>query len=162
MKEFLDEFKKIKVVYDNDAARKSGLICITSVFEGCPGVKLYRASWMSGKSGIFFSVWTDSDSETLGRLHYNIHALKLRRLKSYVITSRNFAEEFRRNFKVLGSSWPNVRVDYGPLNLMQGWIEFREATFEPIVLSLMKEFAGVCPIIDRLLEERIAPARRRR
>jgi hypothetical protein len=162
MKEFLDEFKKIKGIYDKASSLKSGLVCVTSVFEGCPGIRLHRHSWISGKAGIFFSVWTDQDSRSTGRLHYNIHALKIRQLKTYVITSRAFADDFRKHFKALDSSWPNVRVDYGPLNLMQGWIDLREDTFEHDVLRLMNQFAEIRPIVDRLLEERIAPVRQRR
>ena len=162
MKQFLIEFQKIRDVYDKDASSKSGLICVTSVFEGCPGVKLHRDSWKSGAAEIFFSVWTDNDSGNADRIHYNIHAFKMRQFKDHVITSRDFADDFRKNFKALSSSWPNVRVDYGPLNLMQGWIEFREETFERDVLGLLSQFAAVCRIIDRLLEERIAPVRQRR
>jgi hypothetical protein len=55
-----------------------------------------------------------------------------------------------------------VRVDYGPLNLMQGWTEFREDSFQRDVLGLMNLFAALCPIIDQLLEERIVPGRPRR
>jgi hypothetical protein len=162
MEEFLEEFKKIKGIYDKAASLKSGLVCVTSVFEGCPGIRLHRDSWISGKAGIFFSVWTDQDSRSTGRLHYNIHALKLRQLKTYVITSRAFAGDFRKHFKALDKSWPNIRVDFGPLTLMQGWIEFRDESLERDVLGLMSQFAAVCPIIDQLLEERIAPVRQRR
>lgn len=162
MKDFLTEFQNIKNIYDKSVPRKSGLVCVTGVFERCPYVRLHRDSWISGKSGVFFSVWTDKDSESSGRLHYNIHALKLRQLSSYAITSRNFADNFRKAFKALSKSWPNVRVDYGPLNLMQGWIEYREKTFVPDVFRLMDQFDEICPIIDWLLEERIAPVRRRR
>jgi hypothetical protein len=162
MKQFLIEFQKVRDIYDKVASQKSGLICSTSVFEGCPQVTLHRDSWKSGTAGIFFSIWTDNDSRNTGRIHYNIHALKMREFKGHVITSRDFADDFRKNFKALSSSWPNVRVDYGPLNLMQGWIVFREDSFERDVLRLMSHFAGICPVIDRLLEERIAPVRLRR
>ena len=162
MKQFLIEFQKIRDSYDKVDSQKSRLICITSVFEGCPQIRLHRDSWISGSSEIFFSVWTDKDSPTGGRIHYNIHALKIRQFKGHVITSRDFAADFRKNFKALSGSWPNVRVDYGPMNLMQGWIEFREENFERDVLELMRRFAAVCPIIDGLLEERIAPVRQRR
>jgi len=162
MKHFLAGFQKIKTAYVSSDNGKSGLRCATNEFEGCLGVRLYRDAWMSGKSGIFFSVWAAPDTESNGKLHYNIHALKLRQLKSYVITSRNFAEQFRKGFETIHKSWPNVGVDHGPLNLMQGWIEYREKTFEPDVLRLLRQFSEITPIIDRLLAERIAPVRRRR
>ncbi|HET9132378.1 MAG TPA: hypothetical protein VFO86_15590 [Terriglobia bacterium] len=162
MKQFLTEFQKIKEIYDKSESRKSRLICATGVFGDCPFVKLYRDSWMSGTSGVFFSVWANKDSLTTGHIHYNIHALKMRQFKFHVITSRDFASAFRKKFKPFSSPWPNVCVDYGPLNLMEGWIEFREESFERDVLGLMIQFAAICRIIDRLLEERIAPVRQPR
>jgi hypothetical protein len=163
MNQFLIEFQKIRDIYDKVATQKSGLLCITRVFEGCPGVRLYRDSWKSGTAEIFFAVWTDNDSRSSGRIHYNIHALKMRQFKGHVITSRDFADDFRKNFKPLSNSWPNIRMDYGPLNLMQGWIQFREECFEPDVLRLMYQFAAtVSPIIDQLLQERIASVRQGR
>jgi hypothetical protein len=162
MKQFLIEFQKIRDIYDKADSQRSGLLCVTNVFEGCPGVKLHRESWKSGAAEIFFSVWTDNDSRNSGRIHYNIHAFKMRQFKGHIIASRDFAGDFRKNFKALSSSWPNVRVDYGPLNLMQGWTEFREDSFQRDVLGLMNLFASLCPIIDQLLEERIVPGRPRR
>jgi hypothetical protein len=162
MKQFLIEFQKIRNIYDRVATPQSGLLCITRVFEGCPGLRLYRDSWKSGTAEIFFAVWTDDESRNSGRIHYNIHALKMRQFKFHVITSRDFAADFRKNFGTLVDSWPNVRTDYGPLNLMQGWIEFRKDSFENDVHGLMKRFAPVCQIIDRLLEERMTSVRQRR
>jgi hypothetical protein len=162
MKQFLTEFQKIRDIYEKAESRKSGLICVTGVFEDSPYVRLHRDSWISETSGVFFSVWSDKDSPKSGRIHYNIHALKMRQFKFHVITSRDFASAFRKKFMPLSSPWPNVRVDYGPLNLMQGWIEFREESFESDVLGLMNQFASVCHIIDRLLEERITLVRQRR
>ena len=54
---------------------------------------------------------------------YNIHALKLRQLNGYSIASRKFAESFRVRFAEFEQQWPNVSLNYGPLTLMQGWIE---------------------------------------
>jgi hypothetical protein len=162
MNDFLIEFQKIRGTYDRTVSQKSGLRCVTGMFGDCPYVRLHRDSWISGPAEIFFSVWTNKETKTSGRIHYNIHALKMRKFKSHVVTSRDFANGFRKKFKAFSNSWPNVRVDYGPLNLMQGWIDFRENSFESDVLGLMNQFAPVCRIIDQLLEERIVPVRRRR
>jgi hypothetical protein len=159
MKQFLLEFQKIRDIYEG-CFSKSGLICVTGVFERCPFVRLHRDSWRSGLAEVFFSVWTESRSS--GRICYNIHAMKMRHFKGHVISSRDFAYDFRNRFKALSSSWPNVRVDFGPLTLMQGWIELRDESLERDVLGLMNLFAAVCPIIDQLLEERIASVRQRR
>jgi hypothetical protein len=75
---------------------------------------------VENKTGIFFSIWADAKSASQKRAHYNNHALKLRQLAAYSITSRDFAHEFRSSFARMRGGWPNVRVDYGPLTLMQG------------------------------------------
>jgi hypothetical protein len=55
--------------------------------------------------------------------------------------------------------WPNVSVDYGPLTLMQGWIEAapdraKEDILEQDILALIERFRMVIPLIDRLLQAR--------
>lgn len=154
MNYFAAEFQIIKLDYDKARPQMPGLVCVTGVFENCPFIKLFRESWMAGKAGIFFSVWIDNDSERSRRLHYNIHALKVRQLKAYAITSREFADAFRRKFKAVQRSWPNVRTDYGPLTLMQGWVELRQDGFHKDVLGLLRQFEQVIPLIDDLLKER--------
>ena len=52
------------------------------------------------------------------------------------------------------AAWPNVSVDYGPLTLMQGWIEVHLHSFETGALVLMERFEQLSPLIDRLLESR--------
>jgi hypothetical protein len=88
------------------------------------------------------------------RVNYNIHALKLRDLKGYSIKSRDFAFDFRSAFASVRSALPNVSVDYGPLTLMEGWIEADSVHFEKDVLDLMGGFQSLSPLIDRLLEWR--------
>ena len=49
---------------------------------------------------------------------------------------------------------PHVSVDYGPLTLMQVWIEVDLNRFEKDTLVLMERFEQISPLIDRLLESR--------
>src|SRR6202043_4285614 len=93
---------------------------------------------VQNRSGIFFSIWIDEKAASDNRANYNIHALKLRALKGYSITSRDFATEFGSKFAT--GVWPNVRVNYGPLTLMQGWVEVEPATFEKNGLALLGGF----------------------
>ena len=88
------------------------------------------------------------------RTEYNIHALKLRQLEGYSITSRDFAHDFRKGFAPTRNTWPNVSVDYGPLTLMQGWIKVDANRLEEDLLALMERFQHLSPLIDRLLESR--------
>jgi hypothetical protein len=109
---------------------------------------------VQNKSGIFFSIWMNEDSVRERRAMYNIHALKLRQLEGYSITSRDFAIDFRKGFAATRNTWPNVSVKYGPLTLMQGWIEIHRNTFEMDTLELMERFKKLSPLIDVLLEAR--------
>ncbi len=105
-------------------------------------------------TGIFFSIWAEDKAADQSRANYNIHALQLRSLKGHTIASRNFAEDFRQGFEPMRAAWPNVSVDYGPLTLMQGWIEILPSRFEQDVLVLLERFQHLTPLIDRLLEAR--------
>jgi hypothetical protein len=98
-------------------------VILDSVF-----LKLYKNAWatplqdpLTAESRIFFSIWMNDAAIEEQRIYYNIHAFKLRHLKGYAIQSRKFADTFRDSFKVHAYNWPNVRVAFGPLTLMEGW-----------------------------------------
>jgi hypothetical protein len=153
--------KLAKIKAQFDARNRDGLICKQGFYKGCSVLKLQKASWtndpmdrVQNESGIFFSVWMNEASAKKSRANYNIHALKLRQLDGYSITSRDFANDFRNRFVSRRHTWPNVRVDYGPLTLMQGWIEVDPNSLEKDLLLLMERFERLSPLIDRLLESR--------
>jgi hypothetical protein len=50
--------------------------------------------------------------------------------------------------------WPNIRIDYGPATLMQGWIESEPAALYRNIWNLMERFVELSPLIDRLLGSR--------
>jgi hypothetical protein len=152
-------FAKIKARFDERI--RNGLICKQGSYKGCSVLKLQKPSWtndpmdrVENRSGIFFSVWTNEASTKKSRANYNIHALRLRQLEGYSVTSREFANEFRKGFAATHKTWPNVSVNYGPLTLMQGWIEVDSNSFEEGVLVLMERFKRLSPLIDRLLQSR--------
>jgi hypothetical protein len=164
---FRAAFAKIKTRFDaqsdaqNDARNSSVLICKQGFYNRCSVLKLQKTSWtndrmdrVQNKTGIFFSVWIDKEAASENRANYNIHALKLRRLKGYSITSRDFAHDFRDAFASLRDAWPNVSVDFGPLTLMQGYIELVPKSLEEDILVLLQRFKPVSRLIDRLLESR--------
>lgn len=132
-------------------------------------LKIYKSTWTTRVSEntpapgeIFFSVWVDADDLVSGRANYNIHALKLRKLKDYALQSREFAEAFRAEFRNVESKWPHVSVDFGPQTLMQGWIPLEANNFDQALDGLIDQFVSLHGWIDRLLEERrrAKPARR--
>jgi len=160
MHSFVEYFQRIKSAYEAGTRRDKSLICKARFHTQYPVLKLQKASWTNddmqtvpNQTGIFFSVWLDEKSARKNRALYNIHALKLRQLNGYKLTSIAFASEFRKRLKSVQKDWPNVSVDYGPQTLMQGWISIDPGSFEMDVLALMKRFTEVGPIIDELLAE---------
>ncbi|MDH6252948.1 hypothetical protein M2347_002675 [Chryseobacterium sp. H1D6B] len=148
----LDEIPKKKF---DDAGLQ---LAVDAVLESIV-LKIYKPGWSSdlqsplnALSRIFFSVWISDQSIAEGRIYYNIHAFKLRHLKGYKIASRSFAEVFRHEFLNHQKDWPNVEVKYGPLTLMQGWIELREDNIHSDLLLLAKNFLKSSPLIDETLQ----------
>jgi hypothetical protein len=153
-------FADMKIRFDERS--RDGLVCKQGSYKDCSVLKLQKPSWtndpmegVENTSGIFFSIWTNDRSIKKNRANYNIHALKLRELKGYAITSRDFASDFRNSFASMRSEWPNVSVDYGPLTLMEGWIKVDSFHFEKQVLSLMDAFQSLSPLVDCLLNSRL-------
>ncbi len=166
VQQFRAIFPKIKSRFEG-RCRVDGLICKEGFYKNCCVLKLQKASWTNdrmdqvlNKTGVFFSIWIDKEAGSKGRANYNIHALKLRQLKKYSITSRDFASDFRTSFAPLHDAWPNVSVDYGPQTLMQGWIEVGPDRIEYDLLVLMEQFQELSPLIDRLLNDRLTINRR--
>ena len=154
-------FAEIKSRFDERPSVADGLICKQGFYTNSLVLKLQKASWTNDRmdqirnqSGIFFSIWITEKSAAENRANYNIHALKLRHLKGYSITSRDFAEDFRNRFALFRKTWPNVSVDYGPLTLMQGWIDIQPQSAERSILRLMESFKQLSPLIDQLLVSR--------
>lgn len=140
---------------------RDGLVCKEGSYKACSVLKLQKRSWtnepmnrVENSSGIFFSIWTNEASIRKNRAYYNLHALKLRELEGYSISSRSFAIDFRKGFASVCRDWPNVRMNYGPLTLMEGWIEIDSVRFEEDILRLMERFQSLSPLVDRLLESR--------
>lgn len=157
--QFREGFAKSKIRFEE--RNSDELTCKLGFYKNCCVLKLQRAAWtndqmdqVENKTGIFFSIWIDDKAASRNRVNYNIHALKLRQLKGYSITSRDFASNFRDGFETTRECWPNVSVNYGPLTLMQGWIEIDPKGFEEDVLGLLERFKDMSPLIDRLLELR--------
>jgi hypothetical protein len=163
MKSYREAFREVKRAYECQQNDEPALCCDEGFYRGCAVLTLQKRSWRNGgmrrepdETGIFFSVWIDAQDAEENRANYNIHALKLRQLKGYQITSRDFATAFRAAFDRLSKKWPNVSVAYGPQTLMQGWIEIDMRRFARDVLALLERFEDVAPIIDELLAQRVA------
>ncbi|NIF06876.1 hypothetical protein F3J23_15625 [Chryseobacterium sp. Tr-659] len=123
-------------------------------------LKVYKPEWagdpqspLDSEGRIFFSIWIHDEAIRERKIYYNIHALKLRSLKNYKISSRNFAQDFRSEFLEYQKDWPNVSVNYGPLTLMQGWVELKEDDIGKDIHELVQSFLTISPVIDSILNK---------
>lgn len=139
--------------------QKYELACITGEWLDCAVLKLQKPSWTDAGpgQGLFFSIWLGEKEIRKVRFNYNIHALKLRLRKGYAIKPGEFASAFRERFSPRAGDWPNVRTDYGPQTLVQGWVPLDEETFRAEVGKLVEGFVAIHGILDELLEERKKP-----
>jgi hypothetical protein len=168
MGRFGEIFRDIKTRYEKQPRREPELICREGFHMNCDVLKLQKASWTNDdlskignpKGGIFFSIWITEEGGRRGRADYNIHAIRLRELKGYRLTGNDFCDQFRKRFKRLSGSWPNVNTDGGCLTLFEGWIEIEDKSFVRDVLMLMNRFQEIAPVIDDLLNQRIKPPKR--
>ncbi|SEN37788.1 hypothetical protein SAMN04488505_1102 [Chitinophaga rupis] len=161
---YLDKFQKIANDLDQQHFSEKKLESKVGIWLHSVALKVQKRSWINAsqlarpfEESIFFSVWVNDESARTGKLYYNIHALKLRQLTGYKIKSRDFATAFRMRFKAFEMKWPNVRLDLGPLTLMEGWVVLDEEHFAATVKDLTYNFSAIAFIIDELLEERKIP-----
>ncbi|MGU3373750.1 hypothetical protein [Chryseobacterium sp. M5A1_1a] len=157
---YLKEFHSAIAKIPNEKFDTCGLkVAIDIVLESA-ALKVYKPEWsgdlqspLDATGRIFFSIWINDKSIQEGKMYYNIHALKLRELKNYAISSRNFAEDFRKEFIKYKKDWPNVSVKFGPLTLMQGWVDLKVEDVQENVYELVQSFLKISFIIDRVLAQ---------
>lgn len=102
--------------------------------------------------GIFCAIWVSPELLEQQQFAYNIHSLKLRQLQGFKLTSRKFADEFRSAVKASVASWPNVRMDYGPMTLLEGRCECSIDSFSKLVEERVNGFVSIHHEIDKLLD----------
>ncbi len=157
---YLDRFHLAASGISEEILNTYGLkLSIDTILESVV-LKVYKPEWsgtpqspLNAEGRIFFSVWVNDKTIREEKIFYNIHALKLRMLKAYKISSRDFAQNFRKEFSIHQSEWPNVSVDYGPLTLLEGWTELNKDTIEQNIHELVQKFLKISPVIDNLLDQ---------
>ena len=157
--EYLNKFQQVANQLDKQLLEKNQMEVSVGRYLDSVFLKLYKRSWtnnfdtpLESESKIFFSVWLNDLTIREQKLFYNIHALKLRQLNGYSITSRNFADDFRTRFKDFEHQWKNVSVKFGPQTLMQGWTKIDLENFQDKTLMLAKQFFQIYFLIDKTLE----------
>lgn len=155
---YLKKFESAFSQLDKEAFENSNIQLFVGIVMDSVVIKAYKSEWSSdlenpltAGSRIFFSVWVNEKTIKENKLYYNIHALKLRQLKGYKITSRDFAERFRNQFVKQQENWSNVTFNYGPLTLMQGWQVLNIESLEKDIINLVQKFLKISPIIDQTL-----------
>jgi hypothetical protein len=158
---YLDKFQKSIDQLDQKLFNQKQLELKVGVWLNSAVLKIQKRSWLGDpqtakpfEGSVFFSTWVNDELIKANKLYYNIHALKLRELTGYAIKSRDFAEAFRARFKPFEKNWPNVSLNFGPLTLMEGWVNIDADDFEGAVASLAVHFLEIAFIIDDLLAER--------
>lgn len=157
---YLNIFQNAADQIDQTAMNQKQLEVATGLYGDSVFLKLYKPSWASpsqdpltAESRIFFSIWIDDPALAEQKLLYNIHALKLRKLKGYSIASRKFAENFRGRFSAFEKQWPNVSLNYGPLTLMQGWIVADPEKMQEQITALANKFFELESLVDQTLAQ---------
>jgi len=158
--DYINLFQKLPIQIDKKVLSKKKLkIAIGEVLNSI-FLKLYKISWtnsaenpLTAETRIFFSIWVNEITLQEKKIYYNIHALKLRKLNGYDIESRKFANSFREKFKNYSHKWENVKTDFGPLTLMEGWVELENDKVEEKILQLANNFLEIENLIDTTLVE---------
>lgn len=155
---YLTKFQQAAGLLDKKLLAKKQIEFAVGVYLESVFLKLYKKAWTNESqdpanagSTIFFSIWINDATIKKQKIFYNIHALKLRKLKGYSIESRKFAEAFRAGFKKTEHTWKNVSVKFGPLTLMEGWLIVDIENFQDEMLGLVNKFLETDHLIDDTL-----------
>lgn len=158
IKKHLNTFQKAADQLDQSILNPKKVEVATGITLDSVFLKLYKKSWanpspdpLSAESRIFFAIWVNDATLAEGKIFYNIHALKLRKLKGYAIASRKFADTFRASFQPFAPQWPNVSVKFGPLTLMEGWLAIDVEDFQDEILELANNFLEIGQLVDETL-----------
>jgi len=160
MEKYRNILKKYEKTHAQALFKKHGLICKQLEYSGEDAcLYLAKEHWTNrfdpereSTIGVFFSVWVSPELLEKQEFAYNIHSKKLRKLPGYRLASREFADEFRNIVKSRVSSWPSIRMDYGPLTLLEGRDICELESFEKNIEKRISEFVGIHDEIDKLLQ----------
>ena len=156
---YLNEFKKSVSRLDQGILNRKNLEVSVGIVLDSVCLKLYKKNWtnnfadpLNAEARIFFSVWLGDKTVKEKKLCYNIHAFKLRKLTHHPVISKAFAADFRERFSKHDADWENVSVNFGPLTLMEGWVELEEENIENKVVELANKFIEIDYLVDDSLK----------
>ena len=158
---YLSLFQQVVDKLDKRLLNQKQLQVETGVWLDSVVLRLHKQHWANNPyakpqtgPAIFFSIWINNADIKEHKLFYNTHALQLRKLNGYAITSIKFADDFREQFKRHEPNWPNVSTKFGPQTLMQGWIIVNLDFPIEDILKIANKFIEIDTLIENLLINR--------
>jgi hypothetical protein len=159
MQKYLDIFNSAKADCAAEFQAQHGLTIKTGAGLGAAIIKTLKSSWTTdgmdeilNSNGLFFSVWVDADCEAKDIARYNLHAKKLRFIKGNTFAAREFARAFRVQAQDEVTTFPDWKYPKGPITLFEGHVPLDVHTLHEETSKLMRYFAAMTPVLERLLE----------
>jgi len=138
---------------------KHKLICRQMQYKDSAALYLAKPHWTNrfdserdSTVGIFFTIWVSPELVEQKQFAYNIHSKQIRKLPGFRLASRTFAESFRSAVESRVSNWPGIRLDYGPVTLLEGRETCGMDTFADEVAHRITDFVSIHEEIDKLLD----------
>jgi|JI10StandDraft_1071094.scaffolds.fasta_scaffold150232_4 hypothetical protein len=160
MQSYLEIFNALKAERSAEFLSSHGLVIKTGEGLGAVLLKVMKPSWSTddpqallNSNGLFFGIWIDAACEAQGILRYNLHAKKLRAIKSETFAAREFARVFRVQGQEQLEKWPNWSYPKGPITLFEGHIPLDAKTLHADTSKLMDHFAEMTPLLEQLLAD---------
>jgi hypothetical protein len=160
MQPYLDIFSGLAAEREAEFRATHGLTIKVGHALDAAILKLLKPTWTTdgpeellNTNGVFFGVWVDEMCVAEGRVRYNVHAKKLRFLKGDGFPAREFARAFRAEAGPLLKAWPRLTFPKGPVTLFEGDVPLNLATLKAETSALIDRFAGLAPLVDRMLAE---------
>lgn len=151
--------KKLEKRHAGNLMKEHGLIVRQLQFGDCDPLYLAKPDWTNrfveereSTIGVFCAIWISAELLEQNLFAYNIHSKAIRKLPDHKLTSIKFASEFRNAVRAKVSDWPNIRLDYGPANLLEGRDTCELDNFAQKVEERIFGFVEISEHIDDLLE----------
>lgn len=158
---YLDTFNKAASRLDKQLFHQKQMDVETGIWLNSVVLRLQKKHWANDPAekphtgaAIFMSIWLNDQAVKENKLLYNIHALRLRQLRGYALTARDFAAGFRTTFKKMQHQWLNVNIERGPQTLMEGWIDLPAENLQADIAALAGKLVEIDFIIDDLLKKK--------
>lgn len=161
MERYSEILKKQELHHAPGILKKHGIICRQLAFGKAPApLYLAKDNWTNRFDperkttvGVFCSIWVSPAMSEKKQFAYNIHSKAIYKLPGYKLVSQKFASDFRNLVASDVENWPNIRLDYGPMTLLQGKDTCELDSFAEKIAARIKGFVDIHHHVDSLLAE---------